>query len=228
MQISDDPLVDACWSAQAPARFLLLPDGCLDVVERGGQLEIVGPMTRARWVDAHQIASRGIRFRPGAVRSWLGLPLGALRDAVVPLRDCPLPAHILHSPRRDAAVPLLSRLARHARAHLRRDPRIVQAGHRLLQHPDLALGPLARELGWTTRHLRRRFEAEIGLAPRHFARIARLRRLTALLPGEASLSDLAYRCAFADQAHLCREVRALVGLSPTALRQHLRARRASD
>ncbi|MEG1326780.1 MAG: AraC family transcriptional regulator, partial [Janthinobacterium sp.] len=39
----------------------------------------------------------------------------------------------------------------------------------------------------------------------------------AMLQGNASWSDIAAEGGYADQAHLCREVRAITGLTPTEL-----------
>ena len=80
---------------------------------------------------------------------------------------------------------------------------------------------LATEIGWSRRHLARRFAAEIGLSPKLQARILRFRRAADLLRaghGAATgLADLAVDCGFFDQAHMTREFRDLSGLTPAAL-----------
>ena len=70
------------------------------------------------------------------------------------------------------------------------------------------------------RHLRRLVLTHAGLEPRTFQRVARFQRFLALAErtgGDGSLAGLAARAGYADQAHLSREVRALSGLTPTAL-----------
>ncbi len=94
---------------------------------------------------------------------------------------------------------------------------------------------LAAETGWSERHLRSQFLAEIGLTPKAAARVIRFdrarrrlqartqgpARLTGPAPAQAraggrwSLADLAADCGYYDQAHLDREFRALAGCPPT-------------
>ncbi|HTI32289.1 MAG TPA: helix-turn-helix domain-containing protein [Miltoncostaea sp.] len=62
--------------------------------------------------------------------------------------------------------------------------------------------------------------AEVGVAPKRFARIARFERVVAMLAAEPAtgLAAVAARCGYADQAHMSREVAALGGTTPAALR----------
>jgi len=208
-----DVLVDGRWAAApSPISHLILPDGSVDLVERGGELVVMGPMARARWVRVSGAPARGVRLHPGAA-SWLGVPLGELRDLVVPWSDLPV--------RAPSGADLLATAVGHGRRHLRRDPRVLRVARSLMARPDQSVGALAQAVGWTPRHLRRRFDAEVGLTPRLFGRIMRLQRLTSDLAGTEPIGDLAHRHGFFDQAHLSRDVKALTGLSPLALRRVL-------
>jgi transcriptional regulator GlxA family with amidase domain len=81
----------------------------------------------------------------------------------------------------------------------------------------VAVEQLAREVGWSRRHLAARFGAEVGVSPKAFARMVRFERVAGLLragtPG--GLADAAYACGYADQAHLNRDFRAFAGTTPT-------------
>jgi AraC-like DNA-binding protein len=80
---------------------------------------------------------------------------------------------------------------------------------------------LVTEAGWSDRHLRSRFRAEIGLTPKAAARVIRFHRARRLLQRRTAagqppaLADLAAACGYYDQAHLDREFRALGGCPPT-------------
>jgi AraC-like DNA-binding protein len=80
---------------------------------------------------------------------------------------------------------------------------------------------LARETGWSARHLDNRFRAEIGLTPKAAARVIRFDRARRLLMrrvgagGAPALADLAAVGGYYDQAHLAREFRGLAGLPPS-------------
>ncbi len=75
---------------------------------------------------------------------------------------------------------------------------------------------LAKEVGWSRRHLSEQFRAEFGLAPKVAARVLRFERAVAGLKQRPTkrLADLAAELGYADQAHLTREWHALAGCSP--------------
>jgi AraC-like DNA-binding protein len=67
--------------------------------------------------------------------------------------------------------------------------------------------------------LRERTHREIGLSPKHILRVVRLHAAlhAARKPG-ASWSDVASRSGYADQSHLTREMRDLLGETPSSWR----------
>jgi AraC-like DNA-binding protein len=80
---------------------------------------------------------------------------------------------------------------------------------------------LAAETGWSDRHLRARFRAEIGLGPKEAARVIRFDRARRLLMRRASageqpgLAELAASAGYFDQAHLDRDFKMMAGCAPT-------------
>jgi AraC-like DNA-binding protein len=82
---------------------------------------------------------------------------------------------------------------------------------------DLAEGRLS------LRHLRRRFQAQVGLSPKELARIRRLRAsAAAAVLEELTWCEVTAEAGYADQAHLVREFRSLLGVTPGAFEQHAR------
>jgi AraC-like DNA-binding protein len=85
----------------------------------------------------------------------------------------------------------------------------------------ITVSALAAETGWSPRHLRARFAAEIGLSPKAAARVVRFDRTRRLLQRRAAsgrpldLAALAASCGYYDQAHLDGEFRSLAGSAPT-------------
>lgn len=85
-----------------------------------------------------------------------------------------------------------------------------------------ALLPLAAALGVSPYRLSRAFTRELGVSLTRYRNRVRVGRvLDRLEHGERRLALLAAELGFADQAHLCRTVRAHVGHSPTELRRLL-------
>jgi AraC-like DNA-binding protein len=91
----------------------------------------------------------------------------------------------------------------------------------LITRGALPVAELARETGWSARHLDNRFRAEIGLTPKAAARVIRFDRARRMLMhrvgagGAPALADLAIAGGYYDQAHLAREFRGLAGLPPS-------------
>ncbi|MCD2193179.1 AraC family transcriptional regulator [Actinomycetospora endophytica] len=103
------------------------------------------------------------------------------------------------------------------------DPEVAHAWRRLTAAGGrIPVPDLAAEVGWSRRHLSRRFTSQVGLAPTTTARVLRFRRAADLLvpaPGAVAgpprrIADVALDCGYADHAHLDREFRALAGATP--------------
>ncbi|MFF4773662.1 helix-turn-helix domain-containing protein [Microtetraspora fusca] len=99
---------------------------------------------------------------------------------------------------------------------------VAWAWRRLLETGGgLTVSDLAREVGWSTRYLGRRFREEIGLGPKEAARVVRFDRARRTLQHQAAagapptLAALAASFGYYDQAHLAREFGALAGCSPS-------------
>ncbi|SEM30736.1 AraC family transcriptional regulator [Streptacidiphilus jiangxiensis] len=99
-------------------------------------------------------------------------------------------------------------------------PEVGEAWRLLLASRGLVrVAALADEVGWSERHLRSRFLAEIGLTPKAAARVVRFdvaRRRLATRPDAPDLAGLAADHGYADQSHLDREFTALAGCAPSA------------
>jgi AraC-like DNA-binding protein len=210
--------------------FLVVPDGCVDILWNAGRLYVAGPDTRPVREVVRPVSVSGVRFRPGAARSWLGVPLSDIRNARIPLADlwkgdagC-LAERLAAAPDATAATTvlqqaLLNRLARVGQA----DRQVAFLGHAAAITSRHSGGggfrELSRQTGLSERTLRRRCVEVFGYGFKTLQRILRFQRvlrLAAESPG-SSLADLALACGFADHAHMAREVRALGGATPSQL-----------
>ncbi|MEY3211098.1 MAG: hypothetical protein RIT28_1579, partial [Pseudomonadota bacterium] len=81
-----------------------------------------------------------------------------------------------------------------------------------------SVGAAARGIGRSPRTLGQWFDDAIGVSPVAWARLRRLQRALRLAEVEGDWSTVAALAGFADHAHLCREVRAIVGITPTTWR----------
>lgn len=215
------PVVACLWEHRGRAsEQRVIPDGCVDLIWRDGRLVVVGadtgPVMFAPTSDGEPVT--GIRLRPGAAGSVLGLPASEVLDARVPVLDLWPDLASMLSEELGPATPQ-RRLELLAGAVERRqggvDALVVAAAHRLAA-PDARVTPVASDLGVSERHLHRRTVAAIGYGPKMLARVARLRRLIALSqrPNALPLAERAGAAGYASQAHMSDEVRRLTGLTP--------------
>ena len=79
------------------------------------------------------------------------------------------------------------------------------------------IGELAREVGWSHKHLIARFRQQVGLAPKTAARLLRFNGVWQRLDqgGPLDWGLVAAETGYADQAHLVREFRQFTGTTPT-------------
>lgn len=107
----------------------------------------------------------------------------------------------------------------------RPDPRVAAAVRAIRQsHGTLALDALADSLRVAPRTLQRLFAAQVGITPKHLARIVRFQRVFAAWrhdPG--SFARVAAECGYFDQSHLVRDFQELAGMPPATLMSALPA-----
>ncbi|GAA2854121.1 AraC family transcriptional regulator [Actinoplanes cyaneus] len=195
----------------------ILPDGCVDLIwqsERGAFLAgpDTGPVANAGPGGRHVV---GVRLRPGAGGTLLGMPLTPLRNLRPDLTDLglrvSLPGELAPAEALRRLVGLTGRLAEERPA----DP-VMLAAARLLRDPGLRVPELGDRLGVSDRQLRRRFGAAVGYGPKTLQRVYRFRRFLRMA-GEGSLGELAVRAGYTDQAHLTRETAEFAGMTPGEL-----------
>lgn len=167
-----------------------------------------------------------LALTPAGCRALFGLPSGELAATTVPLDELvgrtavELSERLRAAPDWEERFDLLEQLFLEAwRDEPAPEPRaeLSWAWRRLRETAGgVGVQDLAREVGWSRRHLSERFRAEYGLAPKVAARVLRFEQAVALLKRrpQTRLADLAADLGYADQAHLTREWHALAGCSP--------------
>ena len=187
------PWVAAFWHlrCERPYSLRVLPDGCMDII--GG--DVVGSLTSALVANLEAgDEAIGVRLRPGAFTALYGVPASELTDLRVPLADVVRPRPLLELAR-DAPPP---------------DPLAAAALH------ASDVRRLARDTGYSTRHLQRRLTAATGHSPKRLARIGRMQAMLAAGRG-ASWARTAVEFGFHDESHMINDLRTLASATPQAL-----------
>lgn len=173
----------------------------------------------------------GIRLHPAGAWAVLGTPMLELTDRTVDLYDLAGgEAHRLFDRCAEAATPeeRVGRAAAWIESRVRAGPEPDAAVHWMIRRIEQTGGrtPIARlvaRTGWSATRMADAFRREVGVTPKPFARIVRVRRALDLLTrGETPLSRIALDVGFYDQAHFTNEFHALTGFAPTEYRNALR------
>ncbi|MCA0457867.1 MAG: helix-turn-helix domain-containing protein [Chloroflexi bacterium] len=224
------PYVACYWSITSPLPLInrILPDGCTDIVVTP-ELKFVGAM-RSAFVSQiiPDSLTVGIRFKPGGSSAFFRLPLNELTDNEVTLDN--LWGRFAHDLTDQLAA---ARTAREKIAHLEAallcrldqlptlNPTLQQAVSTVRQaNGDITITDLRTRLALSERQLERGFHQWVGLSPRQFARVTRFRQVVDLLHQPAlSLTQIAYRAGYYDQAHFIHDFKSLAGLTPRDYRR---------
>jgi AraC-like DNA-binding protein len=206
---------------------LVLPDGCVDLLWRDGELTVAG-VDRTAWWSPVRAGSEvvGVRLRPGVAGAVFGIPASELLDARVPLPEligppaAELAERLDGTPGREGEYLLLEGAVAGAIGDGSPDP-LVMAATRRLGFPGSRVDQLADGLGISERQLRRRFHQSVGYGPKTLDRVLRFRRLVdqarAVSEGDVDLARLAADLGYADQAHMSRDSVRLTGMPPARL-----------
>jgi AraC-like DNA-binding protein len=200
------------------------PTGSAELVcEVGKMPRVVGPQTGPlEETLAPGTTIVGVRLRPEAAASVLGMPASELVDLTLDAdelwRDQDAVQDLVGSaPSADQAA---ARLERTVRARVAPDPVVAEGVERLMRGQRAGVAAMASSLFISERQLRRRFEAAAGLTPTTLHRILRFQRFLALAWASRAPSGhigrLAVEAGYTDQAHLHREAARLEGRSPRA------------
>jgi AraC-like DNA-binding protein len=83
---------------------------------------------------------------------------------------------------------------------------------------EARIGTLAREHGLSARQVRRRFHQQIGIGPARYVRLSRFFKALELIPRLATLTEVAHAAHYHDQAHFCRDFKAIAGIPAATYR----------
>jgi AraC-like DNA-binding protein len=170
---------------------------------------------------------------PGAAGSLLGLDVAALRSHQVPAALELDPQRIQRLEHGLSAVREEAEAAEVLDAFFLEglppgqplDGPVMEAVFHLLQsNGEAPIGEVAAAVHLSPRQLRRRFRRAVGLTAKELARVQRVRAsaVEAVLHCDEPWGAIAAHRGFADQAHLIREFRDLLGVTPGGFESHFR------
>ncbi|MGI5372742.1 helix-turn-helix domain-containing protein [Streptomyces sp. CA-251387] len=216
--------------AEPAEPYVHLPDATTKLIFRLGEdgrrsTLVVGPRTRASYHRGKRFVScLEMRLAPGGTRPLLGVPAVELAGRAVPLGDLPggtagrLAAELGRLDPEEAVAHLADVLPeRLASAADRSRTELVRAGVDAMSvrtgRLPRPVGDVARELAVSERQLRNLFAEGVGLSPKHYARIDRVRTVLSHAV-TYPWAELAVATGYYDQSHMTSDFRTLMGVPP--------------
>jgi AraC-like DNA-binding protein len=212
------------------APLVHLPDAATALVYRRtgaqeGDLCVIGPRSQASYYPGKDLPMCiRVRMRPGASRSVFGIPVSELRDRAVRLTDLwGERAARLEDRLNELTDPdvilrgIEDALLKTVRSNADSRDLLLREAVEALSTAGKGVGVLARRLSISERHLRDLFTDRVGLSPKHFARIQRVRKVVARA-GSTEWAGLALDTGYYDQSHMTADFHTLMGVSPAAFR----------
>lgn len=205
--------------------------------DRRSDLLVLGPRTRASYHrdKADLPICTTVRFTPGRAHAVLGVPINELVDRIVNVIDLWGEAGDRLTRRLadagDDPTLVLKQLESALTARLESAPgkdfsrgELIQTAINELSAEPVGIASVARRLGVSERHLRNLFAVDVGVSPKHFARINRVRAVVARADQHqlarhgalVRLARLAPETGYYDQSHMTAEFRDLMGVPPGA------------
>ena len=188
---------------------------------------VVGPRERPLFIEkeTRDCDIVAIRLHPWMAECVLGVPATELRESLVDLdalwgRAVDRIRSELHEATDPAARLAIVESAVAARARPRQSGDTTVSAtlcNDADRNPRMTIGELAARHSLTHRRVIELFDRTVGLKPKAYQRVRRLRRAFHLIDSSPrpTWTTIAHRCGYFDQAHFINDFRALTGVSPT-------------
>jgi AraC-like DNA-binding protein len=217
-----------CWdlTGQPPYVQETLPNACINLVLEKGRSRIYGV---ARGKSARRLEGTGrafgVKFRPGAFRSFVNWPISRLTGGSIRLRTVfgaegeSLEDEVLSRPDEGQMVEGFESFLR---------PRLPEADEtitlinqvvdRIIEEREITrVEDLVGRFNLSARTLQRLFRQYVGVSPKWVIQCYRLLEVAQQLARGDALdwSRVALDLGYFDQAHFSKDFKAMVGVSPT-------------
>ncbi|NUO00654.1 MAG: AraC family transcriptional regulator [Saprospiraceae bacterium] len=149
------------------------------------------------------------------------IPANKLLNAVIDVKEHPLTASLAE--RLNGVAAISPAIVQQVSTILQAYP-LQPVSHSTLTFLELIrntsenkIGSILKNTGIELRTLQRKFKAEVGLTPKEFIRIVRMKRLEADISSGKNLLQIVADFDFADQSHLIKEFKDLRSFTPGEL-----------
>jgi AraC-like DNA-binding protein len=220
-----------------PVQHHIFPDGCALLSYQGKparvppEVRIIGPTLKSRVVTVFPGDKWwGARLQPAAFRAITGLAPGVLRDKAEPCSAVNPELNVALLRWLNGSTSFMEAVLGYGNSldTISRDQidRKVAAAVSLIDSScgKARIETVALAVGLSERQLQRRFNQAVGLTPKQFGRVRRLRTTTVTMLDTrlANWAGLAAQSGYTDQSHLTHELGSLTGHLPSSFERRVR------
>ncbi|MCP4326418.1 MAG: helix-turn-helix transcriptional regulator [Psychromonas sp.] len=232
--------IEAIWTYYnvQDKQHYIVPDGRADLiftfdVQVGGQLSNIRPIISPPFTKAHLLKINahqgfiGLRLRTGSAGAFLNRSLSSFSGSMQYGKD--VGQHLTWIGSIGSDKNNINQLITNINQHVCTAPSQVSSSmvSDILCLIDEAQGivkisNIAQQIKTSERTVNRTFSNAVGLSPKQFSSIVRLRRaIVHLNDPNYAISSIAIDCGFSDQAHMTREIKSYMGQTPCQLQKIL-------
>lgn len=224
-----------------PQRQTIVPDGCMEMIFHYGDLYkqylendrsiiqprcfVFGQLTRPLEIEpTGQTAIFSVRFHPEGFLPFATIPIKEIENKAVPLETLfgeggqEIAQKILSSSSVSERIKHIEAFLLYRLADSETVDRIVKSTVEtiLTANGQLSIDELSRQININRRQLERKFSSTIGLSPKQLSKTIRLQATLKMLLSKqfTSLTALAYKGEYYDQAHFIKDFKEFTGLTP--------------
>lgn len=175
------------------------------IIEQAGNVDIIG-----------------VSFKPYGIYPFITPELSEITNLAGPLDlliDDELKSRLFEGKRSGNWVRILDQvLASKIDLNQGIHPVLLGTMHDLVNSTRYDIRQLCKDYGLSAKSLQRLYKAKVGITPKQFARIIRIRKLLKSISNmqKPDWMKLVIDFDFYDRSHLCKEFHALTGINPTA------------
>lgn len=241
-QLSD--FIRCYWTLESedeqPEKERIFPDGCMELIfhygdqfrkyPKAGPPELQprfflhGQLRRYMELEpTGRIGIFSVRFEPSGLSAFTGKDLSSVTDKTIGISELwpgsgvDLEKQMISCASTEERIRLIETFLKTVIVKKERTGMVHAAVRRIIDSDGtVSVEDLALNLNTNKRTLERNFSVEVGLSPKHFARVIRFNKALQLIEKKdfSSFTSVAHEGGFYDQAHFIRDFRQITGLNP--------------
>ncbi len=219
--------INKYWTAHNPTdeyiEVPIVPDGCIDIIFKNGQVFLSGLMKTTQVITIHPDDSYfGIQFKPYAVALLFNEDISYFNDMFKPLNEIDVSlTNALSSVMQYNEEPhskLNEYFERYFATHKVETVLLDAIEHITSSDGNIGISDLCDGLNIHQKKLERVFVSQVGVSPKQFAKIIRFYKTHRVLSQEGidNLTQKILDKGYFDQAHFNRDFKKFTGMSPSS------------